>query len=280
MKFLIKTIAVFFCISINVNAQLKLPALSAKASSTQKVGLTEVSISYARPNVRGREIFGDKGLVPYGKFWRTGANAATKISFDTKVIIEGTELDKGAYAILTKPGKTNWEIFFYPYKESNWSKYATKDPIVKATGKVFSSKDKIESFEIKIQNITFDGADIVFAWDKTRVEMPFVLKTKEQAIKNIDKVVNGPSDFDYFQAALYLHESKSDLEKALVYIQKVTKKEKAMFFQVYREAVILKDLNKKKEALASAKRSLALSEKAKNDDFVRLNKNLIKELTK
>ena len=90
-----------FCVvatlaSVQVNAQIKSPAPSPAAKSVQTIGMTEVVVEYSRPSVKDREIFGD--LVPYGKMWRTGANAATKVSFSGDVTINGTDLKKGDYA--------------------------------------------------------------------------------------------------------------------------------------------------------------------------------------
>ena len=94
-------IMVALVFSFSVNAQIQTPAPSPFAKVEQKVGLTDVSLEYSRPNMRGRTIFG--GLVPYDKIWRTGANARTKISFSDDVTVNGQELKAGTYAIFTKP---------------------------------------------------------------------------------------------------------------------------------------------------------------------------------
>jgi tetratricopeptide (TPR) repeat protein len=273
-------ICVLICAVVSTTAQVKLPPLSPKAKLTQQVGLTDIELNYSRPSAKGRVIFAPNGLVPFGQFWRTGANAATKITFGSDVVIQGAELKKGAYAILTKPNEAAWEVFFYPYTSSNWPTYVSQTPVLKAIAEVSQTTDYTESFEIRLENLVYDSVSIIFAWTQTRAQFSIQVPTRVQALKNINKMVQGPSNNDYFQAALYLHESKIDLEKALTYIQKVTKNEKALFFQVYREAVILKDLNRKKEALAAAKKSLQLSEEANNADFVKLNKDLINQLSK
>src|SRR5210317_1306415 len=95
----------------SVNAQIKTPQPSPMAKIEQVVGLTDVSVEYSRPAMRGRTIFG--GLVPYGKVWRTGANANTKITFGNDVTIDGKELKKGSYAIFTIPNENSWEDVFY-----------------------------------------------------------------------------------------------------------------------------------------------------------------------
>jgi tetratricopeptide (TPR) repeat protein len=281
MKLQIKLlICCFACVVVSATAQVKLPVLSPKAKVVQQAGLTEIELSYSRPSAKGRVIFAQNGLVPFGKFWRTGANAATKITFGSDVVIAGTTLKKGAYAILTKPNATAWEVYFYPYTKSSWPSYVPQEPALKTSAKVSQTSDATESFEIRLENITYDTVDLIFAWDQTNAQLQIQLPTKAQALKNINRMASGPSNNEYFQAALYLHTSQSNLEQALTYIQKVTKNEKALFFQVYREAAILSDLNRKKEALAAAKRSLQLSEKANNADFIKLNKDLIQELSK
>src|ERR1035437_5918867 len=101
-------------------AQLKMPQASPKASVMQMVGLTEISIDYHAPSVKGRTIWGD--LVPYDSVWRTGANEATVISFSDDVMIEGKKLAAGKYAIFTIPGKAEWTIIFNKKKDL-WGAY-------------------------------------------------------------------------------------------------------------------------------------------------------------
>ncbi|MBL0684506.1 DUF2911 domain-containing protein [Aquimarina mytili] len=261
-------------------AQLKTPAASTSAKVIQTVGLTDIEIHYSRPSARGRSIFGADSVVLFGNLWRTGANAATKIIFGDDVTISGKELKAGAYAILTKPGASRWDIYFYPYESSNWISYVKKEPAVTISSAKTTVSDKIETFTISIDNIAMETADLVFAWEKTKVMLPIQVEVHTKTMANIEKVLAGPTTFDYYRAALYLHESGKDLNTALQYVQKATKADNPRFFQVYREALILADLGRKTEAIIAAKKSLELSKKAGNDDFVRLNEKLIKEWSK
>ena len=104
-------------LSTNINAQLKTPAPSPASKIEQKVGLTDVTVEYSRPSMKGRAVFGN--LVPYGKLWRTGANQNTKVTFSDDVTIDGKTLKKGTYAVYTKPGKDAWEVLFYS-DANNW----------------------------------------------------------------------------------------------------------------------------------------------------------------
>ncbi|WP_299258636.1 DUF2911 domain-containing protein [uncultured Aquimarina sp.] len=262
---------------VTVNAQLTIPALSPTSKTTQTVGLTEIKIEYSRPSKRDRIIFGENGIVPYNDLWRTGANAATKISFTDDVTIFETIIKKGSYAILTKPGKNTWEIYFYTYKSGNWNTYVDQVPIATFNAKHIKLNEILETFLIYIDQITLDSSQLIFAWDQFKITLPLKFDTHKKTMVSIEKTISGPSNFDYFQAALYLHEAQTDLDKALAYIQKVTKAENPLFFQVYRESLILADLDKKPEAIVAAKRSLELSKKEKNKDFIRLNEKNIKK---
>lgn len=110
MKKLILLAFTFVC-TLSLEAQINTPAPSPFSKLEQKVGLTDVSVEYSRPSMRGRKIFG--GLEEYGELWRTGANARTKITFSDDVKIAGQTLKAGSYSLYTKPGQQSWEIFFY-----------------------------------------------------------------------------------------------------------------------------------------------------------------------
>ena len=104
-------------ISFATNAQIKSPAPSPSQKIEQKVGLTDITVDYSRPSMKGRKIFG--GLESYGKVWRTGANANTKLTFSTDFTIDGKEMKKGTYALYTIPGKETWNIILYT-DATNW----------------------------------------------------------------------------------------------------------------------------------------------------------------
>lgn len=91
--------------------QLKTPNASPKSIVNQTVGLTDIEVIYSRPSVKGRTIFGD--LVPYGKIWRTGANAATVIEFSTAITFGNTEVKAGKYALYSIPDVNQWKVFLY-----------------------------------------------------------------------------------------------------------------------------------------------------------------------
>jgi len=264
----------------NLNAQIKIPVLSPASKTSQTIGLSNIEIEYSRPSKRNRIIYGENGVLRYNEFWRTGANAATKITFSDDIQIMKTTLKKGSYAILSKPGKTSWEILFYSYQSGNWTTYVTQQPIADFTTKSIILKDVVETFTIYIDQIELDSAQLVFAWGTNKAVLPIRVEVHQKTMVNIEKALSGPSNLDYYQAALYLHEAQKDMDKALTYIQKATNGTNPLFFQVYREALILADLGRKTEAVIVAKKSLKLSQKVGNKDFIRLNEKFIEKWSK
>ena len=164
--FLSLLLPALFLICITVNAQDG-PAPSPLSKVTQMAGTTEITIEYSRPSLKGRTIFPD--LHKYGEIWRTGANAATKITFNKDVKVEGKSLSAGSYAILTKPGATTWEVMFYPYEESRWNTYSSKDPAASVTVNSQQIDCEVESFMIDINELRDDSAVLGFIWGSTYV---------------------------------------------------------------------------------------------------------------
>lgn len=261
-----------------VSAQIEVPQPSPSTTIEQEVGLTNVTLKYSRPGMRGRTIFGD--LVPFGEKWRTGANNNTTISFDTKVTIDGKELEPGTYAIYTIPQENQWEVIFYK-DSNNWGlpqQWDEEKVALKATAQVQEMPMPMETFTILIDELKNDAAALNFIWDKTVATLQFEVPTDERALASIERVMNGPTAADYFSAATYYHDTKKDLNKAYEWITKAVEMGgDDAYWVIRRKALIEADLGKKKEAIASAKRSLAAAKKAGNKDYVKLNQDSLKE---
>lgn len=274
------TLAVLSVLGTTSDAQIRTPAPSPSSTIEQTVGLTDITINYSRPGVKGRTIFADDGLVPYGKLWRTGANAATKITFSDDVKFGGKDLKAGSYAILTIPTASNWTVQLYPYESGNWGSYAEKEPAAKVMAVTDALPFDVENFTIGFNNINATSADLMFYWEKTIAAVPLTVDVDTKVMADINRVMNGPSQNDYFAAATYYHESGKDLKKALEYIQKATHTDEPRFWQVRREALILADLGYKDDAIKAAKKSMELAKEAGNEDYVRMNEKSIKEWMK
>ncbi|MFD2432660.1 DUF2911 domain-containing protein [Mesonia maritima] len=157
-----KLVFVLFLFSAMVNAQVKAPQPSPFGKLEQKVGLTDITVEYSRPSMRGRTIFGD--LVPYDKMWRTGANENTKITFSDDVVIKGKKLKKGTYAIFTIPMEENWEVIFYS-DVSNWGlpkQWDESKVALKVEANTDSMPFDMETFTIVIDELTNSSAVLNF----------------------------------------------------------------------------------------------------------------------
>lgn len=261
-------------------SQIQTPSPSPTAELKQRVGLTDVTIVYSRPSVKDRIVFADNGIVPFGQVWRTGANSATKLSFSDPVKVGGIDLKKGDYTILTTPGATQWKVALYAYEGSSWNAYMTKTPVGEFMATPEKLANKVETFTMDINNIRNEGATIDLAWANTKVSLPLSVEVDSRVMAAIDRAMAGPSAGDYSAAATYYFENKKDLNKALEWIQKANAMGTPAYWTLHREALILGDLGRKKEAIAVAERSMAEAAKAKDDTYVRLNKEAIAKWSK
>ena len=145
-----------FLLAIGTTAwsQVNTPAPSPFQKVEQKVGLTDITLEYSRPSMKGRTIYGD--LVPYGAIWRTGANANTKITFSDKVMIGGSTLEAGTYAVYSRPGEKSWEIMFYS-DANNWGNPREWDEskvAAKVTSEVYPMEMAVETFTITFDDLS------------------------------------------------------------------------------------------------------------------------------
>lgn len=274
----------FIVANFAIEAQVKTPQSSPKSTVEQVVGLTTVDLEYSRPSAKGRIIFGD--LVPFGKIWRTGANANTLISFSDDVTIDGKTLPKGKYSLYTLPKADKWEIIFYKTTD-NWGnpeEWLESNVALRANAKPVMTNRNAETFTLAINNVTNDSADLEIAWEKTVVALKFDVPTQKTAIASITKALAGPTAGDYFSSAQYFYQSNGDMNKALEYVNKalgMTKAgEDAPFWYLRQKSLIQAKLNDKKGAIETAKLSLVAATKAKNDDYVKMNNDSIAEWSK
>ncbi|MDT0607334.1 DUF2911 domain-containing protein [Croceitalea rosinachiae] len=275
-KLALFTMAVLF--SFTLGAQIQTPQPSPAAKIWQTVGLTEVTVDYSRPSMRGRTIFGD--LVPFDALWRTGANAYTKISFDKDVAIANQAVKAGTYSVFTKPGKTTWEVFFYTDTEGGGTPAEWDDSkvVAKTTVPALSMEMPVETFTITIDDVTSNSANLGILWENTYVGIPFAVSTDTEVVQNIEKVMSGPSAGDYYTAAVYYSSEGKDIAKAKEWMDKaISMTENPRFWQLRQQSLILAKAGDKAGAIATAKKSLAGAEEAGNMDYVKMNKDSLKE---
>jgi tetratricopeptide (TPR) repeat protein len=255
--------------------QIRMPAPSPLATFEQRVGLTDIAITYSRPGVKGRVIFGD--LVPYDKLWRTGANMATKIEFSDDVKIEGMDLKAGAYALFTIPGKDSWTIIFNSnYNQGGTGQYKESEDVLRVSVDPEKMEEEVETFTIDINDITDAGANMWILWENTAVPVRIDVDVDDKVMADIERALDPASDAgNYFMAATYYYNTDRDLDKALEWINKSIELGNKRFWVVHLKANILKKKGDCTEAVKAAEESKAMAKEAGNDDYIALNDNLI-----
>ncbi len=267
-------------LAANVPAQapkVDFPAPSPACTLKQRVGLTDVEIVYSRPGIKGREIFG--GLVPYGKVWRTGANAATKIAFSTAVKLNGTEIPAGTYALFTIPGPDEWTIIINK-GTAQWGafQYDEKADVARFKATPVEIPDRIETFTIEFNHLLDESAMLELVWDHTVVPIKMEMELTAKLVPQIEAVMaSDVTDKPYYQAAMFYYDHDLDLHKASQWVDSAITNREA-YYIVHLKAKILAKLGDKDGAIAAAKHSTELAVKAKDTGYVKLNDDLISSL--
>jgi len=273
-------IATLFAFTFSVQAQIQTPAPSPAAKVKQTVGLTDVAVEYSRPAMRGRTIYGD--LVPFGKLWRTGANARTKVTFGNDVTIGGSEVKAGSYAILTIPNSDKWDVIFYTDHQGGGAPAELDESKVAArvSATVYTMPMDIQSFTISFDDVTSNSAVIGILWEKTYVGVKFEVDTDSEVMAGIEKALGGPGFNEYYAAASYFYAEGKDMSKAKKWIDKaMSMTETPRFWQLRQQSLIYAASGDKSGAVSLAKKSLAAAQEAGNADYIKMNKESIAEWT-
>lgn len=244
---------------------LKLPRVSQKATVTQTVGLTDVTITYSRPGVKGRTIWGD--LVPYDQVWRTGANEATTFQVSQDVKINGQALPAGTYSLHTIPGKTQWTVIFNKTADQ-WGSYEydqKQDALrIQVTPQPGPNQELMGFSFPDVQN---DKATVEFAWEKVRVPFTVEAGTNEQALAGIRKALSGEvKEWNVpYSAANYVVTAKlPDQAEAMKWIDQSIAL-KPTFYNLRLKSQMLDQAGNKKDAVAAAEKAVALGKENSKD---------------
>ncbi len=266
-------------LTLSANAQLKTPAPSPAQTLDQAFALSNIKIEYSRPSAKGRVIYGD--LVPFGKVWRTGANASTKITFGEDVKIEGMALAAGTYALYTIPNKDSWDILFYKDLKlgGDVANYKAENEVLKVKVKPSALANKVETFTMNVADITATTANIELTWEHTRVAIKVTAEIDAVVMKNIEKLVITDSR-PYFAAATYYYDNDKDLKLALEWVDKAFALNPKGYWIIHLKAKIQLKMKDYAGAIASAEKSKALAVEDKDDSYVANNDKLIAEAKK
>lgn len=276
LKKLIACTAILFILAESEAQQLRTPQPSTTQTIKQDFGIGSVELSYSRPNMKGRKIFGD--LVPFGKVWRTGANNATTLTFTDTVLVGGTKLAPGKYGLLTIPNKDEWTVIFS--KQTNVTSpvdYKQESDAARINVKPAQLKENHETFTMQFANIKSSSLDLQMVWDNTVVNVPITTEVESRVMAQINNAMNRDNR-PYFQAAMYYMETGRDLNQAITWLDKALEQNPNAFWVVHQKANALAKQGKKAEAKAAAQKSMDMAMTAKNDDYVELNKKLLASL--
>jgi len=248
--------------------KIEFPAASQHSVVKQRVGLTDVEIDYSRPNKNDREIFG--GLVPYGRLWRTGANAVTKIRFSHPVTLGGKEIPAGEYALFTIPTAGEWTIIISKdARVQSAADYKQENDAARITAQPETIPVAIETFTIELGDVKGASATLNFLWDKTRVPVKLTTSDVKQVQAQLDAVISSGTPLDprtAYQAAAFYYDNNKDMNQAARWIDQALEKNPDAYFMHYKKAQIQLKLGNKKEAIASAQKAIDILKKDKAPD--------------
>lgn len=259
-------------------AQLLLPMPSPAASVSQTFGVTDVKIEYSRPAVNDRKIWG--GLVPYDKVWRTGANAATAVTFSTDVEVAGKNLAAGSYALFTIPGKDKWTVIFNT-NEGQWGSSRRNEELDVISFELTPEmvKDHQERMIFTIEPINNEEAHIILRWEKLKLAIPVKSDLITLSMDNIEKHINSITWYDYARSAEFMVDNNKDMDKAQHYAEMSITLKKDHFFNQYVLAKVHAAKGNYKEAVKMAKDAAKQGEE-NGGGFYTANEAKIKESIK
>jgi len=234
--------------------QLVAPRPSPGASVSQTIGLTDVTVHYSRPGVKGRKIWGE--LVPYGAVWRTGANENTTITFSTPVKVEGHELPAGTYGLQTIPTEGDW-TFILSKDADLWGAfdYKQEHDALRVQIKPSTSEHAKERMEFYFDDLTDTSATLLLRWEKLVVPVKLEVDTAAQMASK--QRWQAP----YQAASWCLQEGSPCLDKAERWLDASIALD-ANFTNLRAEANLYAKQGKTKDAIAAGEKALAAAKKA------------------
>ena len=197
-----------------VAQSLEVPAPSVKAKVEQRVGISDFSVDYSSPAVRGRAIWG--GLVPYDKIWRTGANASTKLTASRDFTFGETAVPKGTYSVFTIPTASSWTVILNKNADASAGEYDAKEDAARVKVSPATSGAR-ERMTFLFSDTTDNSTRLDLEWAALRISVPIKVDTEAHVKASIDKTI-ADSWRPHYQSGRYLVESGGDLDTALRYL--------------------------------------------------------------
>jgi Protein of unknown function (DUF2911) len=263
----------------SIHAQFKLPAASPKQKVMQEFGVGSVEVTYCRPSVKGRKIFGN--LEKYGEVWRTGANEATNIRFTEQVMVGDQKVDSGSYALFTIPNEKDWTIIINK-GVNGWGAYDYKkeDDVARIIVKPNMVKNLMELFTIEFVNIKKDAMDMRIVWANTEVLVPIKMDINNILKNKLEVAMQGEKK-PYMKAGQYYDEIVNDPKMAIqMYDKGAEANPEGAYKFMYNKIKVLDKMGNKAEARATAGKAMTMAQNAKDKDYEDAIKELISEMDK
>jgi hypothetical protein len=227
---------------------LKFPQPSPAASVKQAIGITEVEITYHRPGVRGRVIWG--GLVPYDEIWRTGANQATTIEFSGDVMIEGNKVAAGKYGLFTIPGKTEWTVIFSKQADL-WGTggYKEEEDALRIKVKPMDAPFPCDWMHFMFGDLKDDSAKVFLHWEKLMIAFTVTVDTKDMVLKSLERTMDRYWVSPYRAAGYALDQEMPDKAKEWIDTSTALKKS---YWNMFLKAKVYKKTAKTENEIKDA----------------------------
>ena len=271
-------LAVALLFSLSSPAQLT-PPPSSSQNIVQGFGLGTITLTYSRPNVKGRKIFGN--VEPYDKVWRTGANAATVIKFSDDVMLEGHPVAAGEYGLFSLPGEKQWTIILSK-KPAQWGAYtySDADDYLRFVVKPVKLQQPEETFTLQFANIYPTSGELHLLWENTALTIHLTCDIDSKVMARIDSAMKTDKK-PYYDAVIYYWNNNKDMTKALEWAGQLEKVPgmPPMVAKLWVARVQLKK-GDKAAALATAQEGVKAATDLKNDEYIRLNKEVVAEAGK
>lgn len=252
------------------SALLDLPRDSQHSVLIQRIGITDITINYHRPLVKGRQIWGK--VVPYGQVWRAGANENTTIAFTDPVTIEGQPLAKGIYGLHMIPGEKEWTIIFSK-THTAWGSftYNQAEDALRVTVKPQPSELR-EALTYDFDDVKADSAVATLRWEKVAVPFKIDVKVHDIVQASLHNQLQGLPQYTWEgwdDAATYLLAQKYDLEEALKY-EETSIRTEPRFDNLLTKSQILEAMGRKDEAETAKNQALQRATAAQLYSYGRL----------
>jgi Protein of unknown function (DUF2911) len=269
-------VCALFCAANAAIAQVKVPAPSPTQKIKQDFGLGSIEVTYSRPSVKGRKIFGDH--EPFGEIWRTGANGATIVKLNDPAEINGKMIDTGSYALYTIPNKGMWEVILNK-GITNWGTDGYTDSADVLRFKVPAAKlaSNVETLNMQFVNLKPESCELQISWEKTSISIPFKAVIRDRVRASIEKAMETEKK-PYWAAAQFYNEYDKDSKKSLEALKGALEANPKAFWVYLYQARIQLAIGDKEAAKASSLKSLELAKEAKNPTYVRDNEEFLKKL--